>query len=239
MALASEKGHRALIHGRMRRREFLGPRCGPCNRDLLDSGLPSRMLAFAQRAVGASASSARIASASTKSGAHGIFSENFGFLVVNRKQRRAAKSQGKAVAGRAALATPAGNSTEIADRFAAALSHHQAGRLAEAESLYRQICAVNPHHADSLHFLGVLAGQVGRNDIAIELIGRALAVQPEYAEAHYNLGHILANSADVHNSLGTVLSDQGKSAEAIAYFERGHLPSSRTSPKRSTIKALP
>src|ERR1700682_964282 len=87
---------------------------------------------------------------------------------------------------------PAGSSVSIAERFAVALSHHQAGRLAEAERLYRQICAVDPNHVDSLHFLGVLAGQVGRNDIAIDQIGRALALRPDYAEALCNMGSVLA-----------------------------------------------
>jgi tetratricopeptide (TPR) repeat protein len=111
---------------------------------------------------------------------------------MNRKQRRAAKSQGGADPGRSAPGRPGGSSPQVAERFAAALSHHQAGRLAEAESLYRQICAIEPDHVDSLHYLGVLAGQMGRNDIAIDLIGRALAFAPDYTEAHFNLGNILA-----------------------------------------------
>lgn len=81
---------------------------------------------------------------------------------------------------------------------------------------------------------------MGRNDIAIDSIGRALALQPDYAEAHYNLGNVLARTnkldqaaahyrrvvalmpgfAEAHNSLSTVLADQGKSAEAMACFER-------------------
>jgi len=157
---------------------------------------------------------------------------------MNRKQRRAAKSQGNAAPDRAAPAQHAG--PNIAERFAEALSHHQAGRLREAESLYRQICAVDPSHVESLHFLGVLAGQAGRNDIAIDLIGRALALRPSYAEAHYNLGNILAmehrsdqaaahyrqvlairpDFVEAYNSLAIVLSDQGKTIEAITCFER-------------------
>ena len=43
-----------------------------------------------------------------------------------------------------------------------AVQHHQAGRLAEAELLYRQILAAQPNHADALHLLGVMAQQVGR-----------------------------------------------------------------------------
>jgi protein O-GlcNAc transferase len=98
------------------------------------------------------------------------------------------------------------SSWQLTEQFAVALSHHKAGRLAEAERLYLQICAVDPDHAGSLHFLGVLAGQVGRNDLAIDLIGRALALKPDYAEAHYNLGR--------------ALTMQGKLGEAVAHYER-------------------
>ena len=51
-----------------------------------------------------------------------------------------------------------------------AMLHHQAGRLVEAEQIYRQILAVQPNHADSLHYLGVIAHQAGRHDIAADLI---------------------------------------------------------------------
>jgi predicted O-linked N-acetylglucosamine transferase (SPINDLY family) len=157
---------------------------------------------------------------------------------VNREQRRAAKSLGKAPPPTSAR--PAGSTRPIAEQFAAAFAHHQAGRLAEAETLYRQICAIDPRHVESLHFLGVIAGQAGRNDIAIELIGKALAIAPDHAEAHYNLGHALARenrpdqaaahyqrvlairprAAEVHYSLGLVLLGQGKSTQATACFEQ-------------------
>ncbi len=38
-----------------------------------------------------------------------------------------------------------------------AQSHHQAGRLAEAEKIYRQILAQQPDNPWALHLLGVLA----------------------------------------------------------------------------------
>jgi protein O-GlcNAc transferase len=168
-----------------------------------------------------------------------VSSQQYVYLfVMNRKQRRAAKSQGKAESGRGIVA--AGSSAQIAEMFAVALSHHEAGRLVEAERLYRQICSLDPRHVDSLHLLGILAGQVGRNDVAIDLIGRALALKPHFAEAHFNLGNILAREnrldqaaahykrvialrpdfVEAHNSLGTVLSDLGNAGEALACFER-------------------
>ncbi|MFC1845005.1 tetratricopeptide repeat protein [Thermodesulfobacteriota bacterium] len=87
-----------------------------------------------------------------------------------------------------------------------ALALHQAGRLHEAEALYRQILAVEPDHPDALHYFGMLAYQVGKNEIAIELISRALKCRPDYINAH--------------NNLGIVLNDQGRPDEAIASFQR-------------------
>jgi predicted O-linked N-acetylglucosamine transferase (SPINDLY family) len=71
----------------------------------------------------------------------------------------------------------------LPETFALAQHHHRAGRLADAEAGYR-ILAIDPGHAGSLHFLGVIAHQFGRSDIAAHLIGRALAVNPGSAEAH-------------------------------------------------------
>ena len=94
---------------------------------------------------------------------------------------------------------------EIARQFAAALDHHKAGRLAEAERLYRQVCAADPSHAGSFHRLGVVAHQLGRPD-AVELLKRAVTLNPDVAEAH--------------NDLGNVLGAQGKFVQAAACFER-------------------
>jgi predicted O-linked N-acetylglucosamine transferase (SPINDLY family) len=152
---------------------------------------------------------------------------------MNRDERRAAKPQGKAAAGHRAPA-------EIPETFAAAFSHHQAGRLAEAERLYRQVCAIDPSHVESLHFLGVLAAQAGRNDTAVDMMRRALALKPDYADAHFNLANVLArqklpaeaaasyravlslrsNFAEALYGLGTVCLEQGQYAEAADSLER-------------------
>jgi Flp pilus assembly protein TadD len=76
----------------------------------------------------------------------------------------------------------------IPEAHALAVQHHQAGRLVEAESLYRQILALQPGHAESLHLLGVIAHQRGQHLAALELIGQSLVAHPASASAHCNLG---------------------------------------------------
>jgi len=121
-----------------------------------------------------------------------------------------------------------------------ALALHRAGRLPEAETLYRQILRVEPNNQDALHFLGVLAQQIGKNEIAVELISRALSYRPDYAEAHYNLGIALyalgktdaaaasyrqalvlkRGYVEAHYNLGMALKDCGKLDEAVNSFRQ-------------------
>ena len=75
----------------------------------------------------------------------------------------------------------------IRDVFERGLGHHQAGRLEEAKQLYKQTLAREPRHSDALHLLGVLALQGGNAEEAIQLIGRAIAVQGQNPAYHANL----------------------------------------------------
>jgi protein O-GlcNAc transferase len=76
----------------------------------------------------------------------------------------------------------------IQQAFDLAQQHHRAGRLNEAEKIYRGILAQQPGHFDSMHFLGILAHQMGRNDIAVDLIRRAIALKPSDADAKISRG---------------------------------------------------
>ncbi len=75
-----------------------------------------------------------------------------------------------------------------------ALEFHRAGRLAEAEAIYRQLLAADARHADSLHLLGMIENQRGRTDIAVSMIRAAIAINSNEAAFHSNLGTVLANS---------------------------------------------
>ncbi len=128
----------------------------------------------------------------------------------------------------------------VQQAFAFAQQHHQAGRLAEAEGLYRQILAVAPQHLDALHFLGVIAAHTGRSEEGMEMIRRSIASDPRNSAYHDNLGTVFReqgrveealacsqralalnpNEAATHNNLGNALRDVGRVAEAIACYER-------------------
>jgi protein O-GlcNAc transferase len=121
--------------------------------------------------------------------------------------------------------------------------HHQAGRLTEAERLYRLILEDEPEHHEALHLLGIVAHQVGRNDIAAGLIGQALAQQSDVAGYHSNLGNVLKEQGDrtaavlsyrralslqpdiaeTNGNLGNVLRDLGRSTEMADCYRRAAL----------------
>ena len=80
--------------------------------------------------------------------------------------------------------------------------HQDAGRLAEAETIYRQILGQQPNHAPTLRMAGLLAFQVGRKTDALELVRNAVAADPSAAEYHSNLGVILASLDRLDEAIG-------------------------------------
>lgn len=116
-----------------------------------------------------------------------------------------------------------------------AISHHQAGRLDQAQVLYRQILTSNPRDANVLHLLGVATSQAGRFDEGAELIRRAIAINPNFAGFHFNLSEtyrrqgkreqaiselMVAAQLDpklphAHRALSAALVDSGRFDEAL------------------------
>jgi MoaA/NifB/PqqE/SkfB family radical SAM enzyme/Flp pilus assembly protein TadD len=80
---------------------------------------------------------------------------------------------------------------QILQALAAANRAYAAGRLGEAEALYRRILSVDQNNAEALHWLGTLALRAGRPDAALELLQRATRVAPRRAQAWSDLGTAL------------------------------------------------
>jgi len=87
------------------------------------------------------------------------------------------------------MSNPGSDSVE--QLFTQALAHHQAGRLGEAEALYRRILSQWPGHAGAWHAMGVLAGQVGQPEVALGFFRNALTLLPDQPVFLSNLGETL------------------------------------------------
>jgi tetratricopeptide (TPR) repeat protein len=85
-----------------------------------------------------------------------------------------------------------------------ALALHQAGNLPQAEALYRQVLQQWPGQPDALNLLGVIANQVGRGEVAIDLIGQALAKLP--------------NEPDFHGNFAAACQATGRVADSIRHY---------------------
>jgi predicted O-linked N-acetylglucosamine transferase (SPINDLY family) len=120
----------------------------------------------------------------------------------------------------------------------AARQLHRAGRVGEAESLYRRYIELEPRSAEVLHLLGLSLAAQNRFAEAIAELRRAVAIRPDYAEALYNLAKALQDDgqlpfaaesyrlvvtlrpsfAPAYNNLGIVLQSTHDLASAEVAF---------------------
>jgi len=155
---------------------------------------------------------------------------------VNRKERRAV---GKRGAG-GALTPPTGPGALADNLFAAAVTHFRTGALDAAERACRDVLTFNRDHAHALHLLGLIAYQSGRHDAALELIGRAFALDPRNADCAFNMAQVLRalgriedaaahfvqatelrrDYAAAHLALADLHLQQGRFGEAVPRYRR-------------------
>jgi predicted TPR repeat methyltransferase len=86
----------------------------------------------------------------------------------------------------------------VSELLSTAAAHQHAGRLREAEALYRQLLHRDPNYADALHGMGLLALQVNKPELAAAYLARAAQNAPGIAIYHYNQGEawLIANELD-------------------------------------------
>jgi hypothetical protein len=121
-----------------------------------------------------------------------------------------------------------------------ALAHQRAGRLPEAERLYRGILQARPDHPGISNNLGLVLKDQGKLEEAAATFRRVLALKPDDALGHCNLGNVLRlqgkpdeatasyrraialrpDMALAHKNLGTVLCESDHLAESFASFRR-------------------
>jgi len=121
-----------------------------------------------------------------------------------------------------------------------AASHCDAGRVTEAEAIYRGLLIKQPDDPRALHLLGLLLGQRGDWAEAVELLSRAATVAPDVAEHHSVLGEMCRRMgsldqavasfaravelspghAETHNNLGNALRQLGRVDQSVAAYRK-------------------
>ncbi|WP_421658515.1 FkbM family methyltransferase [Leptothermofonsia sp. ETS-13] len=96
--------------------------------------------------------------------------------------------------------------TPNTDPIAIACEYYRAGRLAEAEALYRRVLEREPEQVQVLFWLATIANQLSKPEESMAYYQRILELKP--------------NDATAHSNLGSVLGHQGRIAEAIAHHRQ-------------------
>ncbi len=129
---------------------------------------------------------------------------------------------------------------DVAALLTEALSLHQAGRLPDAERIYRQVLVAQHDNFDCLHLLGVISHQRGNYAQAVQQIDAALKRNPDNVFALSNRGNALKelkrldealasydralklqpDYADGHYNRGNTLKELERFADALASYDR-------------------
>ena len=132
------------------------------------------------------------------------------------------------------------NPTRTAEALNKGVGLMQAGRIGEAEAIFRRVLDAEPENADALHLLGIAMRQSGRPKDAVELIKRAIALNPRQPSYISNLGTALEAAGEkdaalaayrraivlrpafpeAYFKLGNLLQNSGKSALAAEALRR-------------------
>ncbi|HBR96518.1 MAG TPA: hypothetical protein DD979_03960 [Gammaproteobacteria bacterium] len=128
----------------------------------------------------------------------------------------------------------------VTQRLERAKQWHRAGKIAQADAIYREILAAQPTHIEALRLHGVVCLDTDRWEEAEQLLTHAQSLAPDNAAVLNNLGSLHHKrgdyaQAEAHfrdalaqdprfyqatNNLGNALQRQGKFADAIAAYEQ-------------------
>jgi tetratricopeptide (TPR) repeat protein len=124
------------------------------------------------------------------------------------------------------------------EQLSSLMEHYQNGRFGDAEELAISITEQFPKHQLSWKVLGAIFGQTGRQSESVNANRKAVALSPQDAEAHSNLGNTLKelgrldeaeasyrqaialkpDFAEAHYNFGNTLQELGRLDEAEASY---------------------
>ena len=124
--------------------------------------------------------------------------------------------------------------------FESGLRQFQQGQIEQARQSCQRALELAPRHPDTMHLLGVIALQKGDPAGAVEMLRRAVAIQPDHAGYQANLAYgyvglkrlpealaaferaarLDANDPELQLGAGNCLAMMGRPADAEAVFRR-------------------
>jgi tetratricopeptide (TPR) repeat protein len=120
------------------------------------------------------------------------------------------------------MSIPSQQHAQAAALFAQGLQFHSQGELAKAMQTYEQVLKLEPKHFDALHHVGIVGFQIGNFDMAVNFIRSAVAVNPDDAAAHSNLGNALREQQRFEDALRSYeRAIQLNGGDADTFFNRG------------------
>ena len=117
---------------------------------------------------------------------------------------------------------PTALSARLEAQLGEAIARHQEGQLVRARELYENIIKAHPTNFVALHLLGIIAAQAKNYVLAVDLIGKAIAISPDNAVFHSNHGNALKElrqldaAVESYNKAIRIKLDY-----ADAYYNRG------------------
>ena len=128
------------------------------------------------------------------------------------------------------------------------------GAPAEAESRYREALAIDPQSAMVFNDLGLMYARRGQFDAAVDSLRRAVEIQPNNQRYRNNLAGVLLDvnqsqeafqllasamgEADAHYNLGHLLAERGATVAAVSQFEAALRRNPQMEPARTMLASL-
>src|SRR5690349_9220464 len=98
------------------------------------------------------------------------------------------------------------NSAQVSSALEAGIRCHDAGNLLEAERYYARVLKLDPRHAKATYLLGLLAQQVGKHELAVQILSSAIKLD--------------ARQPTFHCVLAESFRAQGNHRDAIASYRQ-------------------
>ena len=81
-----------------------------------------------------------------------------------------------------------------------AIKHQNAGRVTDAQKIYRRLLVSHPDNPDAYNLLGSIELDHGHLDLAAQMIGKALELNPDHLPALCNMGLINLNLGNLERA---------------------------------------